>query len=652
MKTVELLVLCVAVVSLVRAGRHDAYSSYSVHAVLPRHSSDLQLLQQLELQLDLDVWQYGAAGREALLMVAPQYKQQLLSVLDAHGIQHYVHTENVAKAIEKNEEEISAYRRTRKNRLVFQDYPRYAQIDAYMERLAAEYPGLVTVVNAGKSFEGRDIKYLKISTTNFEDKSKPVYFMDAMIHAREWVTTPVTLYSAFRLVENLRTEDTDLLNDIDWIIMPLVNPDGYEFSHEDTRLWRKTRSVNLDVHATCFGVDGNRNFDVNFNTSGVSPDPCNLTYPGTHPFSEPETAIVRDILEEYKDRIEIYMDIHSHGNWILFGNGDRSLPPNAAQLHHLGSAMGAVMDAMKLPQAGFYRVGNSATILYGSSGSAQDYGQLFVPFSYTLELPGYGVGFLVPPEYVDHINEETWQGIAVTARLARSYYRVRYNAATTTVAPATTTAAPATTTAAPDTTTAALDTTTAAPDTTTAAPDTTTAAPDTTTAAPDTTTAAPDTTTAAPDTTTAAPDTTTAAPDTTTAAPDTTTAAPDTTTAAPDTTTAAPDTTTAAPDTTTAAPDTTTAAPDTTTVAPDTTTAAPDTTTAAPDTTTAAPDTTTAAPDTTTAAPDTTTAAPDTTTAAPDTTTAAPDTTTAAPDTTTAAPVTTAPVLNPDPQTM
>lgn len=51
------------------------------------------------------------------------------------------------------------------------------------------------------------------------------------MHAREWVTTPVTLYSIHRLVENLRTEDTDLLADIDWIILPLVNPDGYEYTH-------------------------------------------------------------------------------------------------------------------------------------------------------------------------------------------------------------------------------------------------------------------------------------------------------------------------------------------------------------------------------------------------------------------------------------
>lgn len=72
----------------------------------------------------------------------------------------------------------------------------------------------------------------QISTTNFNDPSKPIYFMDAMIHAREWVTTPVALYAIHRLVESLREEDRDLLENIDWIIYPMVNPDGYEHSHD------------------------------------------------------------------------------------------------------------------------------------------------------------------------------------------------------------------------------------------------------------------------------------------------------------------------------------------------------------------------------------------------------------------------------------
>ncbi|CAG4967846.1 unnamed protein product [Parnassius apollo] len=305
---------------------------------------------------------------------------------------------------------------------------RDAMIDAYLERIASQYPDIVTLVNSGPSFEGRDIKYLKISTTNFTDASKPIYFMNAMLHAREWVTAPVTLYSIHRLVEDVRSQDRDLLENIDWIVMPLANPDGYEYSHTDERLWRRTRSFNPSVSTTCYGVDANRNFNVSHNTLGVSSDPCSNVYPGHVPFSEVETGYIRDILLEYVDRIQLYLDIHSHGNYILFGYGDTSLPPNVLHLHHVGAVMGSAIDALKLPEERYYLVGNSALVLYVSSGSAQDYGQLVgVPFSYTLELPGYGQAFTVPPQYIEQINEETWHGIAASARASLIHYKARFN---------------------------------------------------------------------------------------------------------------------------------------------------------------------------------------------------------------------------------
>ena len=63
------------------------------------------------------------------------------------------------------------------------------------------------------------------------------------MHAGEWVTVPVALYVVHRLVEDLREEDRDLLENIDWIINPIVNPDGYEYSHTDVSVL-----FNLSIH--------------------------------------------------------------------------------------------------------------------------------------------------------------------------------------------------------------------------------------------------------------------------------------------------------------------------------------------------------------------------------------------------------------------
>ncbi|XP_045770470.1 uncharacterized protein LOC123870997 [Maniola jurtina] len=409
------------------AAKNDKYSGYSVHGIELRHRSDQKVLYDLRIDLNIDLWEHGAPGtHDAYIMLSPEDRVKVLDVLDTNDIKHYLHLTDVSKALEEHQNDLSHWQQTRKTLMPFQTYPTYTEVDAYMEHIAEQYPDLVTLVNAGNSFEGRAIKYLKISTSNFANQSKPIYFMDATMHAREWVTTPVTLYTIHRLVEDLRDEDRDLLEDVDWIILPIVNPDGYEFTRTDDRLWRGTRSYNPDVSTTCYGVDANRNFDVNFNTLGVSTNPCALNYPGHAPFSEPETRYVRDILLENIDRIQIYMNIHSWGNYVLYGYGNATLPSNKVHVHYVAAAMGAHIDAVKIPQASYYTIGNSNLILYGSSGSAQDYGQAVgVPFSYTLELPGYRYGFLVPPKYIEQINTETWCGIAVTARLSNTYYSAR-----------------------------------------------------------------------------------------------------------------------------------------------------------------------------------------------------------------------------------
>ena len=84
------------------------------------------------------------------------------------------------------------------------------------------------MVNAANSFEGRPIKYVKISSTNFEDESKPVIFIDGGIHAREWIAPPTVTWAIHKLVEDLT--ESDLLDRFDWILLPVVNPDGYKFT--------------------------------------------------------------------------------------------------------------------------------------------------------------------------------------------------------------------------------------------------------------------------------------------------------------------------------------------------------------------------------------------------------------------------------------
>lgn len=178
----------------------------------------------------------------------------------------------------------------------------------------------------------------------------------------------------------------------------------------------------------CMGVDLNRNFDVAWSQAS-SNNACMDTFHGRGPFSEPETAVIRDIFNEYSSRIELYLDIHSFGSMILYGYGTGQLPPNALTVHLLGVNMAQAIDAVKWPTNANYIVGNIMLVLYAASGGASDYGMARgATYSYTFELPAYRNtatmnGFLVDPDFIEQAGYETWEAIKLGARFVSASRR-------------------------------------------------------------------------------------------------------------------------------------------------------------------------------------------------------------------------------------
>ena len=72
----------------------------------------------------------------------------------------------------------------------------------------------------------------------------------------------------------------------------MLNPDGYEFTWNGDRMWRKNRNPNNG--SSCKGVDLNRNYDAEWMHAGSSSSKCSSVYAGTSAFSEPESQAHRD----------------------------------------------------------------------------------------------------------------------------------------------------------------------------------------------------------------------------------------------------------------------------------------------------------------------------------------------------------------------
>lgn len=102
------------------------------------------------------------------------------------------------------------------------------QIQNYLYQLASSYPDIVSLENAGYSYEKRNLTVIKISSGG-NGGSKPAIFVDGGIHAREWIAPAQVLYIIDQLVTN--PENKDLFENVDWYLLPVLNPDGYEYSH-------------------------------------------------------------------------------------------------------------------------------------------------------------------------------------------------------------------------------------------------------------------------------------------------------------------------------------------------------------------------------------------------------------------------------------
>uniref|UniRef100_A0A915EJ68 Peptidase M14 carboxypeptidase A domain-containing protein n=1 Tax=Ditylenchus dipsaci TaxID=166011 RepID=A0A915EJ68_9BILA len=324
---------------------------YTLLRVPVKDAKQLEFLQSQYLNTSkFDFWKEPTVvGEDTHVMILKDepsgngFKQQLAN----KNITYEVMIEDVEKLIKQRKMEtkkrFSSRRPTHRDATGARDrigfnlakYHSFAEMINYLNSLAINFPDRVRVQPIGTTHEGRQIPLIKIGTSNAANaNSKPAIWIDGGIHAREWVSPASVLHFIDQLVLDYDTQPLmrSFVDNIDWFIVPLLNPDGYEYSRSsvdpEIRLWRKNRSplqctqVNAGLFQPpqtqcCQGVDLNRNFDWFFGQVGSSTDPCSEIYSGTLAFSEPETRAVRDFVNQQGGRIKSFLTFHSYSQILM-----------------------------------------------------------------------------------------------------------------------------------------------------------------------------------------------------------------------------------------------------------------------------------------------------------------------------------------------
>lgn len=290
-------------------------------------------------------------------------------------------------------------------------YLRYDAMIQQYETWRTQYPDLITRTNIGTTWGGRTVWCYRFFNNMAGDRLvRHAFVMTCGIHAREWISPAVGMYVMDRLILSSFTRggfSATVPLGTAFYIVPSLNPDGYEYTWTNNRMWRKNRRNN----GSSFGVDLNRNFSKGWGlNSGSSGSPSSDTYRGPSAFSEPESNGLRNYLDTLPP-IRAHIDFHSYGQKILSPWGYTTAnPPGHIWLMQTGNLMKSAVFNI---HGRDYEMGPTSTTLYMVSGKGPDYTyDRWDAAAYTIELRDTGeFGFLLPENQIKPTQEEAWAGV-------------------------------------------------------------------------------------------------------------------------------------------------------------------------------------------------------------------------------------------------
>jgi zinc carboxypeptidase len=244
-----------------------------------------------------------------------------------------------------------------------------------MYELSRKYPGVTKLVKIGTTLQGREILALKVTqgARGQKDGKRPAVLFSATQHAREWIASEVDRRLMYHYVEGWANDDpaiTKLLRGTELWFVPIMNPDGYQYTFTNERLWRKNlRDNDGDGQTTnADGVDPNRNYPEHFkyDEEGSSKIFSSQTYRGPGPASERETQAIMGLSERVG--FEFNVNYHSNGRWLLYPEGWQTNSPTADDPIYF-----ALSGNLDRPAIEGFHPGLSSDVLYVTNGEANDY---------------------------------------------------------------------------------------------------------------------------------------------------------------------------------------------------------------------------------------------------------------------------------------
>ena len=216
----------------------------------------------------------------------------------------------------------------------------YKDVEYYLNKI--NNSDIVDLYVIGHSIDNRNIYGLEIGN------GSKVIFLDANIHAAETANTHILIQFMSEVVNMYESGNSDVknaLNEFKLVVMPCINPDGYEIftngiesiSNKELWVYKNKNKINFkNLKSNANGVDINRNFptqnaglyykskELLYNVS-LEKNTGNQAYFGGYNLgSEPETKAAMYFMLKHYRSVVTYINLHSQGRVIYSGKPNLS----------------------------------------------------------------------------------------------------------------------------------------------------------------------------------------------------------------------------------------------------------------------------------------------------------------------------------------
>ena len=405
---ITILVVVAVVAGLqLGAGAAERERGYGITAVMVDVADDDQARALANTGMDVvdhgdgfaEVWLHGPADLASLTELGLPFREVDYSRLAAEMARLRAAEGQAQAAVEAGDEPPSGLPTGRVAYRTLDD------VNADLQALAQAYPDRVKLFELPHaSLLGTTVYGVEISRDVHVESGKPVFLMSGVHHAREWPTAELTTEFAWDVLLNDGTDAriTGLLERAKLIVVPVVNPDGYEMSrsltHEQKRKNCRVVPQQVPTREQCAspaagqsGVDLNRNYGAFWSGPGSGHGLADENHYGAAPYSEPE---VRNIVELTAAH-QVTVAIHNHtpdGRLLRAPSSpEEPVPADVEPYDALAQQLGGVLG---------WPAGPWPDIYYVASGVAEEHAYYSAGiFGFTTEAtPGYsGLQRFHPP---------------------------------------------------------------------------------------------------------------------------------------------------------------------------------------------------------------------------------------------------------------